>query len=225
MSNSTAPDLRPPADRDSTSGPDQSRPARQRQRVRETPDPAKPWLRQPGESQKAYAAFQAYCDLKEERSLRKVANITGRRSLSTLGDWCRNFEWVKRSGALMDWRAEQRRAEQQRIEQAADAKRAAFRRDLLKRKKAMSLRWTEIAEARSKVPPLELRRVAERYEDGREKLVQIFHPPKGETIRFGKEGFNLTEQALREEENSASTQQRKEPDTFEDVPLEPKEKT
>lgn len=55
----------------------------------------RPWLRQPRESQKAYAAFLEYRDM-HRRSLARVADKT-KHSETSVSDWSRKFSWVDRA--------------------------------------------------------------------------------------------------------------------------------
>ncbi len=58
-----------------------------------------PWLRQPQETARAYAALQAYFDMGPlDRSLSKTAGRIGR-SLSMTERWASRWSWVKRAQA------------------------------------------------------------------------------------------------------------------------------
>lgn len=54
------------------------------------------WERLPGESAKAFEAFDRYCKLGEERSIRKVAQKLNK-STQLLGRWSSQWDWVNRS--------------------------------------------------------------------------------------------------------------------------------
>lgn len=54
------------------------------------------WERQPGESTKAFEAFDLYCKLGEERSIRKVAQKLNK-STQLLGRWSSQWNWVIRA--------------------------------------------------------------------------------------------------------------------------------
>ncbi len=54
------------------------------------------WERLPGESAKAFEAFDLYCKLGEERSIRKVAQKLNK-STQLLGRWSSQWDWVNRS--------------------------------------------------------------------------------------------------------------------------------
>lgn len=56
------------------------------------------WSIQPGETDKSFAAFQRYCELPpNERSLAKVSRLLGHQSNTTVENWSRSFEWVRRA--------------------------------------------------------------------------------------------------------------------------------
>jgi hypothetical protein len=69
--------------------------------------PSAPWERQPGEPEKAFAAFAAYRDLGPKRSLDAVGRQlyggtqTGRKRDATgrLQEWSRTWQWVERAAA------------------------------------------------------------------------------------------------------------------------------
>lgn len=67
------------------------------------------WERQPNESAKAFEAFDLYCKLGEERSIRKVAQKLNK-STQLLGRWSSQWNWVNRS---RDYDNEKRRQELQ----------------------------------------------------------------------------------------------------------------
>jgi hypothetical protein len=84
------------------------------------PDTPKPWLRRPGEPPRAYAAFKAYVELGEKRSLDAVtAQLSGRsnerapsgpqagparerrpQASGRVKAWCREWSWVDRAAAF-----------------------------------------------------------------------------------------------------------------------------
>lgn len=83
--------------------------------------PEHPWERQPGESQRAFAAFAVYRDLGPSRSISAVARITGR-TRSLIGDWSARYRWVERAAAF------DREEDRRRIEaHFAEAERMAAR--------------------------------------------------------------------------------------------------
>jgi transposase len=78
------------------------------------------WERMPGEGRKAFAAFKAYLDLGETRSVRQAARAVGK-SLSLLNKWCGAHKWVERArlfDAHMDER--KRQAQAKAIEDMAE---------------------------------------------------------------------------------------------------------
>ena len=72
------------------------------------PPDTTPWERQDGESPQAWAAFQAFRDLGQDRTLRAAAEKIGR-SRSTLTRYSMEFTWVDRAAA---WDREQDRQAQ-----------------------------------------------------------------------------------------------------------------
>jgi len=56
------------------------------------------WLRQPGESEKAFAAFQCYLDLGDERTISAVGQKLGK-SRSQIDAWRGKFNWKERAQA------------------------------------------------------------------------------------------------------------------------------
>jgi hypothetical protein len=63
------------------------------------PDQHDSWERCKGESPQAWAAFQAYRDMRVgERSTRKLAKAIGK-SHTLIGHWCAAWDWVGRAAA------------------------------------------------------------------------------------------------------------------------------
>ena len=54
-----------------------------------------PWARQPRERERAYVAFQAFLDQAPPRSIRRLAEQTGKH-LQSLYDWSSRFHWEER---------------------------------------------------------------------------------------------------------------------------------
>jgi hypothetical protein len=54
------------------------------------------WERQPGETNKAFAAFCTYRDLRNKRSLSKVAEKLDKKSKSYISVWSKTNRWVER---------------------------------------------------------------------------------------------------------------------------------
>lgn len=67
------------------------------------------WERQPGESAKAFEAFELYCELGEERSIRKVAQQL-LKSQPLMSRWSSQWKWVSRA---RDYDNEKKRQELQ----------------------------------------------------------------------------------------------------------------
>lgn len=75
----------------------------------------KPWERQDGESAKAFAAFLAYLQLGEKRSLRAVAQKL-LKSYTLISRWSRTYQWVDRAAAYdtEQWKAEREKEKRDR---------------------------------------------------------------------------------------------------------------
>lgn len=57
------------------------------------------WLRQKGETRKAYAAFRCYRDMGEGRSIWNVCKELDK-SYHTISRWCQRWDWVDRASAF-----------------------------------------------------------------------------------------------------------------------------
>jgi len=60
------------------------------------------WLRQPGESEKAFAAFQTYLDLGFGRTVTEVGQKLGK-SRSQISGWSGRYNWKNRAVAYDNW--------------------------------------------------------------------------------------------------------------------------
>lgn len=78
-------------------------------------DDLKPWDRQPGETSKAYAAFQTYLDQGVKRSYTSVAKELGR-SGTWIEQWGKKHRWPERAAA---WDSMPRRAVAEAYEEMA----------------------------------------------------------------------------------------------------------
>jgi len=58
--------------------------------------PDEVWLRQPGETEKAYAAFQCYLEMGDERSIPAVAKEVAK-SRQLIGRWRSKYNWKERA--------------------------------------------------------------------------------------------------------------------------------
>lgn len=69
----------------------------------------KPWERLPGETNKAYRAFQVYLmlpiagDIDERRSLKNTAARLGLASTTGVADWSAKYDWVARATAYDEY--------------------------------------------------------------------------------------------------------------------------
>lgn len=77
------------------------------------------WERQPGETTQAFEAFELYCELGEERSIRKVGQKSGKND-SLISRWSSRWNWVNRA---RDYDNEKKRQELQAEKKAYRAMR------------------------------------------------------------------------------------------------------
>lgn len=99
------------------------------------------WERQPGETPKAFEAFELYCKLGEERSIRKVAQKL-LKSQQLMSRWSSQWSWVSRA---RDYDNEMKRRELQ-------AQKKAYQ-DMQKRQIGMAVQLQKKAfEALQKLP-------------------------------------------------------------------------
>lgn len=135
---------------------------------------SKPWLRQRGESSRVYRYFEVYRDLGPERSLEKVRQEFGKRSvnisLRRLERLSVRYHWVERAAAWDDYQARLLAEQRTREYQERQMRLAAYGRYL--QEKAMQaarrvplekltpqdvLRWLEygvqLEQAHSPAPP------------------------------------------------------------------------
>lgn len=91
------------------------------------------WLRLPGESEVAFAAFVVYRDLGEKRSQARVAETLGK-SLALVSRWSRRWKWADRVELfdreqdrlfLLELRGERKKAARRHARQFADIQGAA----------------------------------------------------------------------------------------------------
>jgi hypothetical protein len=182
----------------------------------------KPWLRLPGEGQKAYAACKLYYEMGPQRNLDAVAKTLGRER-SQIGHWSGRYHWVERADAYLDCLAAIEQEEVERLARQDTAKWKQRERAVAEKKWALSSKWLETSELIEKIPVLERTIVTEAYEDGRPKIIHIFKPLKRDPIRYAREAFALGAEAIREAGVQTSSEI-KQSDTFDDVPLEPAQK-
>ncbi|MGB9858672.1 MAG: hypothetical protein ACPLQP_01910 [Moorellaceae bacterium] len=72
--------------------------------------------RLPGETTKAWAAFQVYRDLGPQRSLGKVREALGKSTgyMRVLEEWASKYQWVKRAAAYDDYLERKKREAQEK---------------------------------------------------------------------------------------------------------------
>ena len=156
---------------------------------RDHPEEVAPPPKRP-ESLKARQASDLYRELREKRSLKEVARMLGK-DISQIGLWSRKYGWCGRAAAFD--------AELERIalEAAAVAARAEAAQWEQRRQKHRERLYTEgeqfmdQGKAMRAVPLMEVRRVVEVDETGRETHVQIFKPArwsKRDALAFTKGG-------------------------------------
>lgn len=147
------------------------------------------WERQPGESAKAFEAFELYCQLGEERSVRKVAQRLDK-SRTQIGEWSSKWNWVDRARDYdnelkrQKLRAEKeayRKMKQRHIGMAIQLQQKAF--DALKKLNPEDLSPKEIREFLKLGAELERMNMAlaeqeENRENSDEVTVDIYLPEK-----------------------------------------------
>lgn len=101
------------------------------------------WERQKGETVQAFEAFELYCELGDERSIRKVAQKLGK-SQQLLSRWSSRWEWQKRS---RDYDNELKRKEVQEQKKAYQK--------MQKRQIGMAVQFQKIAFEALKILPTE----------------------------------------------------------------------
>ncbi len=67
----------------------------------------KAWQKLDNESQKAFEAFEIYCQMDSIRSLLKTSRKLSK-NLQTIKEWSVKYGWVERSTAFDDWKNDQR---------------------------------------------------------------------------------------------------------------------
>jgi hypothetical protein len=157
----------------------------------------KPWLRLPGEGQKAYAACKLYYEMGPQRNLDAVAKTLGRER-SQIGHWSGRYHWVERADAYLDCLAAIEQEEVERLARQDAAKWKQRERAVAEKKWAISSKWLETSELAEKIPVVERTIVTEAYEDGRPKITHILKPLKRDPIRYAQAGFALGAEAIRE---------------------------
>jgi len=80
------------------------------------PTEPRPWDRRPDESPKAYAAFTAYRDLGEQRSVAGAARLLGR-CVSQFYRWATQYDWERRAHA---WDLLQARQDEEAVRHERD---------------------------------------------------------------------------------------------------------
>ena len=67
----------------------------------------KAWQKSEGESQKAFEAFEIYCQTESGRSYSRVAQKLNK-SRTLIARWAGQYDWVERTTAFDDWKNDQR---------------------------------------------------------------------------------------------------------------------
>lgn len=131
-----------------------------------------PWERQPGETSRAFEAFCVYRDMGADRSIRKTEQKLNKNH-TTIADWSRNNDWVKRCAA---WDAEQDRIA--RYEQVKEIKKMRKRHAAL-----ASSMLIKAAKALGRIPDEEISASElSRMVDVASKLERISRGDVGEVI-------------------------------------------
>ncbi len=137
--------------------------------------PMRAFERQPGESAKAFEAWQVYRDTGSERSVSEVARQLAK-SRQLVDRWAQRHDWHGRVQAFENWKqmirmdalegAERKRAEDFAERERALDERILFLKEKLVRKMEQMLRF-----------PLTVEKIEHEDEDGEEKIIYI-HPAR-----------------------------------------------
>ena len=168
------------------------------------------WGPQPGESAKAFAAFETFRDLGPQRTLREAAGIHyGRETPSqgqydTLRRWSRQHAWAERVEHFDRWlQLERRDAVQEHVQRKAED---FARRESELREKALEVRERAMEKAllMMKSPLYTQERLVTEGEDGEE--VHLIMKPAGWTISTAVNLFALAQNnaGLTEDEIAAT---------------------
>lgn len=146
------------------------------------------WERQKGETPQAFEAFKAYCEMGDERSIRKVAQELGKTD-SLLRRWSSRWNWVERTRdydndiRLKELRNEQKAFQEMRKRQrgiAIQLQKIAF--DALKKISPESLTVKDIREFLKLGAALERANINPQLDDTREieqeTAIDIYLPQK-----------------------------------------------
>jgi hypothetical protein len=132
------------------------------------------WERLPKESAPAYEAFSTYAEMGVTRSLAAVGRRLGK-SRPLMERWSVRYGWVSRAAAF-DQHMYEVKARARHAAEIAEAQKWARRRaDLLEEEFEIGQKLTEKARQMLQMPLIEVKRelVIERYDDGRERVVQL----------------------------------------------------
>jgi hypothetical protein len=158
-----------------------------------------PWLRLPSESAKAFAAAEEYFKMRDQRSVEAVARKL-QKAKSLIARWSATNQWVDRANAYDAWLTQIDLKETERRVKQEVGKWAQRALEQNEEKYRAGQQLLETARTIHLLPSMEQKRTTERYEDGREKTVQVFLPGrvrKVDEIRFAKAGLSLRDEAIR----------------------------
>jgi hypothetical protein len=162
------------------------------------------WERRPGEPARAYDYAWQYITLGPQRSLEKLVQGTTQKlpSLGSLKNLSAKWRWVRRAAAYDRW-IERQNLEQAELSALEQAKKWE-QRDQERRESdySTSLQLRAQLQMMLNYPLVDHERVVERYEDGREKVIQIFKVSpwrKSDIVRFWQAASAMGGAAIRNE--------------------------
>jgi hypothetical protein len=138
-----------------------------------------------------------------------------------MGRWSLKYHWQER-GAVYD---AQLAADRGKADAAAERQYVAMwkqrGRDEREKKFQQGDRLTDAADFVLKLPPVEQRRVDERYEDGREKTVHVLKPVRRDaSVRLYESGQRMKAESIQDVGGTSASEIR-EVDCYQDEPYEP----
>jgi hypothetical protein len=136
----------------------------------------KAWEHRPGEPTRAYEYLWNYITLGPQRSLEKLIQSAAKKipSLGSLKNLSAKWQWARRAATYDIW-IERKNLENAELLALEQAKKWEQRyQEQRESDYATSLQVRDQLQIMLKYPLVDQQRVVERYEDGREKVTQIF---------------------------------------------------
>lgn len=158
----------------------------------------RPWHRLKGETALAYSYAWNYITMGPGRSIRKVSKKA--RVSRHMKRWSKKWKWVQRAAAYDLWMESKNRERAELFAEQEAKERQQRARDLREKMFQQGQQFIDAAALMVNAPIMEQQRVVERYEDGREKTVQIIKPArwrKLDALRFAQLGDAMAAAAIR----------------------------